>query len=223
MYDVLSMKMEIKNYFFDMGGVLMDLDVERTLQAMVSLMPEQTSSTTISRFSANDLFGVGENTLMADYQDGTIGTDDFLEALRSYCRPGIGRTELVEAWDAMLLGIPQHRLDVIRTLRNNGKKVFILSNINEEHLRWTLEHFNQIGLRLGEDVCEAFFSNEMGMSKPHPQIYQEAIRRANVNPEETLYIDDMQVNVDAGARIGLQTLCAKGDEWIESVISSINK
>ena len=61
-------------------------------------------------------------------------------------------------------------------------------------------------------TCDAFFSNEMGASKPNPRIFEEAIRRSGVNPAETLYIDDMQVNVDAGAHFGLQTLCAKGDE-----------
>lgn len=204
----------IHNYFFDMGGVLMDLDVDRTLRAMTALMPHDDAAAGVSRFTANDLFGVGENSLMADYQDGTIGTDQFVDALRAYCRPDVSREALLEAWDAMLLGIPAQRLEALRKLRRQGKKVFILSNINEEHLRWTLAHFNQIGLRLGEDVCEAFFSNEMGMSKPNPRIFEEAIRRASVLPEETLYIDDMQVNVDAGAQFGLQTLCAKGDEWL---------
>lgn len=212
------LKMAIQNFFFDMGGVLMDLDVERTLRAMAALMPQKTSSQTINSFSANDLFGVGENSLMSDYQDGTIGTDEFMNALHAYCRPNVKRSDLEQAWDAMLLGIPQHRLETIRTLRKKGKGVFILSNINEEHLRWTRKHFEEIGLRIGEDVCEAFFSNEMGTSKPNPQIYREAIRRAGVNPAETLYIDDMQVNVDAGSQLGLQTLRAKGDEWIQTAI-----
>lgn len=206
--------MHIQNYFFDLGGVLMDLDVNRTLQAMVALMPHRGMKDDISSFSANDLFGVGENTLMADYQDGTIGTDAFFAALQPMCRPDVKRQQMLEAWDAMLLGIPPQRLETLRRLRQQGKQVFILSNINEEHLRWTREHFEQIGLLIGEDVCEAFFSNEMGMSKPDPKIYAEAIRRANVDPAETLYIDDMQVNVDAGAKWGLQTLCAKGDEWL---------
>ena len=208
--------MHIQNYFFDLGGVLMDLDVNRTLQAMVALMPEKNASG-IGSFSANDFFGVGENTLMADYQDGTIGTDAFVEALQAYCRPDVTRAELLEAWNAMLLGITQKRIEALRQLRKQGKQVFILSNINEEHLRWTREHFDQIGLRIGEDVCEAFFSNEMGMSKPNPRIFEEAIRRAGVNPAETLYIDDMRVNVDAGAQWGLHTLCAKGDEWIGKI------
>ena len=205
----------IKNYFFDLGGVLMDLDVNRTLQALVALMPGTASG--ISSFSANDLFGVGENTLMADYQDGTIGTDAFVAALQPMCRPDVTREQLLAAWDAMLLGVPVRRLEALRQLRKQGKKVFLLSNNNEEHLRWTREHFNQIGLRMGEDVCEAYFSNEMGASKPSPRIFQEAIRRSGVNPAETLYVDDMQVNVDAGAQYGLQALCAKGDEWIECV------
>lgn len=205
----------IQNYFFDLGGVLMDLDVNRTLQAMAKLMaPDPLGKKATDSFEANDLFGVGENRLMADYQDGTIGTEQFLDALMPMCRPQVTREQVIEAWDAMLLGIPERRLEALRELRQRGNKVFILSNINEEHLRWTHEHFNQIGLRIGEEVCEAFFSNEMGMSKPDDRIYREVIRRTGVVPSESLYIDDMQVNVDAGARHGLQTLCAKGDEWL---------
>lgn len=211
--------MNIQNYFFDLGGVLMDLDVERTLRAIVALMPQDLKTDEVGCFSANDLFGVGENRLMADYQDGTIGTDVFVAALLPRCRPGVSREQVLEAWDAMLLGVPVRRLEALRQLRRQGKKIFLLSNNNEEHLRWTRVHFNQIGLRMGEDVCEAFFSNEMGVSKPNPRIFEEAIRRSGVNPDETLYIDDMQVNVDAGARCGLQPLCAKGDEWVEFVNS----
>lgn len=209
----------INNYFFDMGGVLMDLDIEQTLRAMTQLMPHDSLSANHpqQKLTTNDLFGVGDNKLMQDYQDGTIGTEIFMNELHRYCRPEVHINELITAWDAMLLGIPMHRLEFIRHLRVKGKKVFILSNINEEHLRWTRKHFLEIGLRIGKDVCETFFSNEMGMSKPNPQIYAEAIRRSGVNPTETLYIDDMKVNIDAGAKFGLHTLCANGDEWIHTI------
>ncbi|KWW30959.1 MAG: HAD-superfamily hydrolase [bacterium P3] len=206
--------MTIQNYFFDLGGVLMDLDVNRTLKAMAALSRHHGAD---SGFAAQDLFGVGENRLMQDYQDGKIDTGQFLDALYPMCRPGVSREALIEAWDAMLLGIPQRRLEAIRNLRRKGKQVFILSNINEEHLRWSRIHFDHIGLRIGDDVTHAFFSNEMGVSKPDPYIFREAIRQSGVDPAETLYIDDMQVNVDAGARWGLQTLCARGDEWFPAV------
>ena len=205
----------IQNYFFDMGGVLMDLDVDRTLKAISTMIdPSGQSGSTLS---PQDLFGVGENKLIQDYQDGVIGTDGFIDAMRQVFHFDFNRQAILNAWNAMLLGIPLHRLEALRMLRSKGCGVYILSNINEEHLRWTREHFAQIGLREGVDVCQSFFSNEMGMSKPDPRIYREAIRRASVDPQTTLYIDDMQVNVDAGRACGLQARCAAGDSWLELI------
>lgn len=205
----------IENYFFDLGGVLLDIDVQRTLDALRPLINWEGGG--LQDFREDDLFGVGNNKLMQEYQDGAIGTSEFLQSFRPMVRTGVSDDMLIEAWDAMLLTISRHRLEAIRRLRSEGKGVYILSNINEEHLRWVREHFDQIGLRVGVDVTEAFFSNEMGMSKPNREIYDEAIRRSGVNPLTTVYIDDMEVNVEAGRQCGLQAHCAKGDAWLRLI------
>lgn len=205
----------IRNYFFDLGGVLMDLDIKGSLQRFAQLVEPHSNGNDIV---PEDLLGVGENALIQAYQVGSISTGDFIDALKRYCRPEVSESTLIEAWDSMLKGIPIQRVDALRKLHNTGGRIFILSNINEEHLRWSRKHFEEVGLRVGQEIEAAYFSNEIGMAKPDPHIYQYAIEHSGVRPDETLYIDDMAVNIEAGAKQGLQTMCAKGDEWISTIL-----
>ena len=205
----------IRNYFFDLGGVLMDLDIKGSLQRFAQLVEPHSNGNDIV---PEDLLGVGENALIQAYQVGGISTGDFIDALKRYCRPEVSESTLIEAWDSMLKGIPIQRVDALRKLHDTGGRIFILSNINEEHLRWSRKHFEEVGLRVGQEIEAAYFSNEIGMAKPDPHIYQYAIEHSGVRPDETLYIDDMAVNIEAGAKQGLQTLCAKGDEWISTIL-----
>lgn len=200
----------ICNYFFDLGNVLLDIDPQRSLDAFAPLFKPDA----LKQFSPSDLFGVGSNPFLAAYQVGTISSDEFFAHFLPFCLPGTAPWQLVAAWNAMLINIPPRRIQAIRKLRQNGCKVFILSNINEEHLRWVRRHFDQVGLRLGSDIDDAFFSNEIHLSKPDPRIFAEAIRRSNVSPQETLFIDDQQINVSAACEAGLHAVCASRDAWL---------
>lgn len=201
----------IKNFFFDLGNVLLDIDPQRTLDQLSKLIACD------APFSPSDLFGTGANKLVADYQEGTITSDLFFESIRSLCRPHTTTQQIIEAWDAMLIRIPPTRVEAIRRLRDKGHNVYILSNINEEHLRWARNHFDEVGLTFGKDINTAFFSNEMHLAKPDLRIFSQAIRTSRVNPSETLYIDDQQKNIDAGAKMGFHVLCAVRDQWLEPI------
>lgn len=200
----------IKNYFFDCGDVLLNLDVQRTIDCFAKLW--RTDADGRMAFSTHDLFGVGTNRLMADFQTGAIHTDDFVKTLIPNLRPGTTPEQILEAWDAMLLDVPQCRIDALRRLKRNGFKVFILSNNNDEHLRWILDYFDKIGIVEGREIDEAYYSNLIGSAKPDPDLFRVAIERSGVDPAETLYFDDMEKNTIAGAKFGLQTICATGKE-----------
>lgn len=178
------MQAGIKNILFDLGGVLIDLDTSRSIRAFAALI--------------------------ADDADAPISAMD----LQSLCRPGTTRAQLVQAWRAMLLSLPPHRLAKIRELKKAGYHIYILSNINEDHVHWTLEHFREWGIEVGRDIDQVFFSNEMHLAKPDIRCYEQVIRSTGINPAETLYIDDLPQNIEAGKRVGFITLQALGDAWL---------
>lgn len=202
----------IKNVLFDLGGVLIDLDVRRSVQAFIALLDRESGEQ--APITALDLIGGGETELMQLYQTGMISTDEFVARILSVCRPDTTREQVLDAWYAMLLSLPQHRLEMIRRLKEAGLHVFILSNINEAHVDWTLRHFAEWGVEIGREIDRAFFSNEIHLAKPDPRCFDLVIRETGIRPEETLYIDDLAPNIEAGAAAGFVTLQALGDEWL---------
>ena len=202
-----------------MGGVLIDLDIKRSLSAFnAMLLPDEVKAdTSLQRHSVSDidLLGGGESPLISLYQKGDISTEDFISALLSACVHGTTRQQIVDAWNAMLIGLPAHRIEMIRSLKASGLNIYMLSNINELHVRWTLDCFAKAGLVIGEDVDRVFFSNEMHCSKPDPHCYQIVLEQTGIVPQETLYIDDLSQNIAVGRQLGFQCLQALGDEWLD--------
>lgn len=204
----------IRNILFDLGGVLIDLDPQRSIEAFKRLL---SASGEASPVSTLDLLGAGESQLVEQYQTGAITSDDFFGSIQRLCRPGTSRQELVEAWRAMLLSLPERRLAKIRQLKAKGYHIYILSNINEDHVEWTLEHFRQWGITVGIDIDQVFFSNEIHIAKPDVRCYEYVIRTTGIQPTETIYIDDLQQNIAAGKEVGFVTLQALGDEWLGEI------
>lgn len=214
----------IKNIVFDLGGVLIDLEPERTLRAFAELKKySQTKDTNSlatkeeekSPISINDLVGGGESEWMQKYQVGEMTTEEFFSHVASGYHPSITKKQLEEAWCAMLLSLPKNRLEMLKRLREAGYQVLILSNTNEAHTAWVHRHFEEIGLKIGEHVDCVYYSNEIGLAKPDHACYEYVIQDANIRPNETLYIDDLEKNVKAGQLAGWTSIQAIGDEWIE--------
>ena len=202
----------IRNIIFDIGGVLIDLDPQRTLQGFARLTTQP-----VGTFTDNELLGGGGNRLIGQYMCGDVSDNDFFLALQRLCHTGVTVAQIKAIWNDMLLGIPPERVEMIKQLHQHGIRIALLSNINEEHVLTTLRLFTEAGLEIGRDIDYAFFSNEMHLAKPDPAIYREALRQTGFLPEQTLYIDDLLPNIEAGAAFGLQTLHATGNEWIAPV------
>ncbi|MBQ2541507.1 MAG: HAD family phosphatase [Paludibacteraceae bacterium] len=190
----------IKNILFDLGGVLIDLDVRRSLEAFRALLAPGADSRDVP-VTARGLLGGHDSELIDRYQTGDISTDDFIRTILSVCRPGTTPEQVREAWFAMLLGIPEERKQLLQELVARGYQIYVLSNINEMHVDWTLAHCPEL-----RQARRLFFSNEIRMAKPDPGCFELVIRETGIRPEETLYIDDLQANIDAGRAAGFRTL-----------------
>ena len=192
--------LKTKNILFDLGGVLIDLDIRRSLDAFRALLAPE-ADMKHAAISPQALLGGHDSGLIDSYQTGEITTDEFIHAILSVCRLGTTSEQVVEAWHAMLLGIPASRQQLLRTLADRGYAIYVLSNINEMHVRWTLDHCPE--LRLAKRL---FFSNEIHLSKPDPRCFSLVVRETGIRPSETLYIDDLLPNIEAGRAAGFRTL-----------------
>lgn len=202
----------IRNIIFDIGGVLIDLQPQRTLSALrlLSVLP-------IEELSDRSLLGGGQNELVDKYMTGEIADEAFFEALLTHAKEGVTTEDLRRAWNSMMIDLPARRIEAIKALHREGVRVALLSNINDEHLRVTKGMFAKSDFLLGRDYDYAFYSNELHLAKPDAAIYRLVLSQTGFTADETLYIDDLAQNVAAGEDAGLKGLCATGDEWLEKI------
>ena len=217
----------IKNILFDLGNVLIDVDIRKTLRAFGTLregIGDRLQATSNRRegdrlmgesntiITAGDLLGAGESGLVAKYQVGEISTDEFINTILTICKSGTTRQEVIDAWMAMLVGIPEARKQKLLELHQQGYKLYVLSNINELHVDWTREQLEDIPFE------QMFFSNEIHLAKPDVRCYEMVIRETGIKPEETLYIDDLPANIEAGKNAGFECfLNTTQDAWVGHV------
>ena len=183
---------------FDLGGVIINLNVPRCVGRFKQLMGEQ---------NVRDVLGIddeGEGVvavsaatrqLMHDYEYGNISTDDFLKTLVGYCHAGTTIEQVRAAWMSMLDELPQERLDYIAGLRKAGYKTVLLSNSNELHWDPIWEQY-----RLGNYFDHVFASHHLHMAKPSREIFEHVVREAHIDSAHTIYVDDLEKNRAAGER-----------------------
>ncbi|MCU0898657.1 MAG: HAD family phosphatase [Burkholderiales bacterium] len=117
--------------------------------------------------------------------------------------------ELVRAWKAgwpeMLRGEIAGTVALLHELRARGRRVAALSNFSAESWPWATARFPFLGWFEGVVI-----SGEVGVAKPDPAIYRIAIERLSLEPERTLFVDDMPVNVDAARACGIEAVVFEG-------------
>lgn len=190
----------IDSIIFDLGGVILNLRYANTIEAFSKLC-EIDCNQLLLRYSKSSLFD--------DYEMGRISSEEFREGIRSLLKINCSDREIDEAWNAMLLDIPQERVELLKLLRTQ-KPIFLLSNTNEIH-RDTIEFsfaesYGQEFENLSAMFEQAYFSYLMRDRKPNPSIFQQIIDEHNLDPSRTLFIDDTAAYIEGAKVVGLQTI-----------------
>ena len=195
----------IKNIIFDLGGVILDIDFKKMEDAFVG----------IGINNYKELFGLGHAaSFFKDHEDGKISDDEFLEKLAGLAK--LTDPESVrKAYNALLVRFPKDRIDYLRQLRSKYR-LFLLSNTNGIHLAEFQDLFRR-SFQNGslDDLFEkTYYSHLEGMRKPDIKFYEYVMKENNLNPEETLFIDDAEVNVDAARKTGMKAIHLKPGKTI---------
>lgn len=210
----------LKNYIFDLGGVLLDIRMKNAYERFVALgLPPAELEPGGSAYK-----------LMEDYQLGFITSAEFCQQIASKCAANVfarcaaGTTtphDIEEAWNSICLGIADRKLQALRRLRKTEgvASVSLLSNTNELHWECCCQNwFNANGNKLEDFFDKIFLSQELHLQKPDPEIFKIAIRELGASPAETIFLDDSPVNTAAAAACGLQTLTVTADvDWVEEL------
>lgn len=190
-------KDNFKNIIFDLGGVILTLDYQKTIDEFSRLFT----------INFNDFFTQYQQlTFFDEFEKGEISAQTFRMNIKQFFKKEVTDQQIDFAWNAMLGTIPQERIDFLLQLKKE-KNIYLLSNTNEIHLK----AFNSI-VKKKKNITnftslfnKAYFSHLVKMRKPETKIFDLVIQENRLNPNETLFIDDSPQHIEGAKKIGLHT------------------
>jgi len=199
----------LKAFIFDLGGVVLPIDYQRTIRAFTSL----------GIADADKLYDkTAQDPLFDELELGHITPAEFRDRFRVLVdKPELSDASLDRAWCALLGEWPMERLSFLRDLKRRYP-LFLLSNTNAIHaahfletLEWTFES----GKGLSEFFDGVFFSHEIHARKPHAEAFQHVLKAAeadfpnqlaDLKPEEVMFLDDSEQHIAGAESLGLRTI-----------------
>ena len=189
---------KIKNIIFDLGGVILNIDLKRTELAFADLG--------IGNFKEYYTLQHA-SPIFQNLELGLITPGVFYEEFRNLVQLPLTDEEIRTAWNALLLDFPPER---IRWLNKTGKEynIYLLSNTNQIHYDAFSKRFEQqfANDKLDDQFISTFYSHKIGLRKPCKEAYEAVLKQENLVAEETVFIDDSLQNIDGAKQTGLQTI-----------------
>lgn len=187
-------KMSRKAIIFDMGGVLVDLDIEGCKAAFKSLLGFERIDEIIDPCHQKGIYGLLE--------EGAITADDFRRMVLEESRPGSAAADVDLAMYHILKGIDSYKAELLTRL-SASYDLYLLSNNNSICIVRSSEIFKDAGIPLDKIFIRCFLSYEMKSLKPSECFYKEVMSQIGIPASRMLFIDDSQRNVDGAVAAGL--------------------
>ncbi|MCU0422640.1 MAG: HAD family phosphatase [Bacteroidia bacterium] len=191
------MNTKISTIIFDLGGVILNLDQDKTIRAFSRL--------------GIDLEAVQLQTdVLHLFEKGKINADTFRQQIKNILKGEITNQQIDDAWNAMLLDLPNERLQMLAELRKNAT-VILLSNTNSIHIDAFNNYFNQTypDLNWTSFFDKVYYSYEIGLRKPDAEIYSYVLNQMNLKAENVVFIDDSKLNLKGANTVGITTIWAE--------------
>lgn len=198
---------------FDLGGVLLDIDHRAPIRAFAGLG--------IPNF--DELYSKAvQSTLFTDLETGKLSPEVFRDKLRGYLPMELPDKVLDEAWNSILLDFRPESIRFLEQLKGQVR-TFLLSNTNAiHHAVFSNRLKEQYGYAdIGELLEKAYYSHEVGMRKPHKPIFEHVITESQLNPGNTLFIDDTEEHINTAQSMGLHAHHLQDNETIEELLKEL--
>lgn len=187
---------QLKNIIFDLGGVLLNLDVARCMDGL-----ERIGLHEVRKW----ITGTNEAGFFKEYECGLLTTAQFRDEIRKWTSRPLADGEIDGIWNSMLKDIPPYKLELLCDLRKKYN-LFLLSNTNELHWQVCTGQFACNGMRVQDYFTRIFLSFQMHLAKPDVEIFRVVCDTAGIEAEESLFVDDSMENCRAAASLGIHTL-----------------
>ena len=181
----------INSILFDLGNVLLPLDIQATYNAFKKLGARPTLHKDLEFFH--------------HWERGEIGSDLFFEEIKTHLKYKTNSLSILEAWNKMLLPFPHDTLRLLKQLKSSYKLILI-SNINHEHEKAIKKLMGPFYYsQLLKQFSGIYYSHHVGMRKPEQNFFRKVIDESDLVPSETLFVDDTEENIVCAENLGFKT------------------
>lgn len=206
---------------FDLGGVLLNLHLQKSIDAFKIYLPEENKS---SIEIPNDFkSGVWGLPFFHEFEKGKISPSEFRNKMHETFSLDCSDEEIDSAWNTMLGQLPQGRVDFLFELKKNYR-LFLLTNTNEIHWAEVEKIISvQYGRNVLEDVFEKIYrSSRVQIRKPEREIFELVLHENKLNADETIFIDDSAQHIEGAKNAGIKnSFLHSTNGEIEAFVSKI--
>lgn len=204
----------IENIVLDYGNVLFDIDFSKARQSFIDLGIQE-----VDKFYGHKT----QYSLFDAFDKGLITADQFRNEIRKAAdNPELTDEAIDAAWNSLLIGVRPGHHELLTELKQQYR-TFLLSNNNEIHYQWILNHLNrEYGLKDNSSFFEKdYYSHLMNMRKPDPEIFEFILDSHSLDPERTLFVDDSPQHIETALRLGIQAHLLNAGDTLPALLSQL--
>jgi glucose-1-phosphatase len=207
--NVLFLHMAIKQIILDLGGVLININYQAPKLAF-----EQLGITNFDDFYSQK----AANPLFEALETGNITNDAFIASVKTHLNPNTTTQQVINAWNSILLQFRPTTIAYLQQLKNTYN-IYALSNTNAIHAQsFEATFLQQFGHPITQLFKQTYYSHQINYRKPYTNCYQYVLQHAQLNPTETLFVDDSEVNLPAPKQLGVTTHLLLPNQMLEDVL-----
>lgn len=178
----------IKTLLFDFGDVFLNLDKEATFREL-------------KKVGFNG-FSPEMEGLNNAYEKGEVSSTQFVEYYQKWF-PQANKQDLLDAWNAILLDFPKHRIEFLENLAASKKyQLLLLSNTNEIHIDWVKNNIEYYE-RFKNCFQKFYLSHEIGLRKPDAAVFEFVLTENGLHPENLFFVDDTNIHIESARKLGI--------------------
>ena len=196
-----------KALFFDVGGVVIDINFERAIDAWASY-------SYLDRDELNYTFRT--DTLLEQYGCGRIETTDYIEHLSRILQLKASAKEIERGWNSIFTGEIQSTCALVKKLQGT-LPCFALTNTNNSHMSTLRRRYPHV-VNLFKSI---FASHELGVRKPDRAAFDMACYLSMTPASSVILFDDQVENVIAANEIGITGVLVRMPSDISRHLESI--
>ncbi len=182
---------EVTTLFWDNGGVILTNGWDRDSRQKA-----------VEQFHLDATDFEERHELMLNvFEEGKVTLDEYLRRTIFYRERPFAREEFKQFMFAQSQPFPES-LDFLGKLASTRR--YAMAALNNESLEINEYRVRKFHLR---EYFEVFLSScYLGMRKPTPEIYRQALKITQADPSETVLIDDRKLNLEIAAEEGMRTI-----------------